>query len=207
MEIFDNYNKLILAILFFIPGFISMKTYEIATLSTSKDFSKSIIEVISFSSLVYAIAAPVIMILIAQETLPSDNPWILGPFWLILLFLFPAVLSIFWVHARKWKWIRRYLPHPIGKAWDYIFSKNEQLYIIATLKSGKKIAGAYSTNSFASSGAHREQIYLEELWELDYNDNFVGAYLNTRGILVDAVSIESIEFISPQTTQETSNGN
>jgi hypothetical protein len=60
------------------------------------------------------------------------------------------------------KIIQKNIPHPIGKPWDYVFSKKEKYWIIVTLKNGKKIGGKHSENSFSSSSPNENQIYLEE---------------------------------------------
>ena len=86
------------------------------------------------------------------------------------------------------------MEHPIGKPWDYVFSKLEPYWVIITLTGGKKIAGKYSYKSFTSSAPHDEQIYLEETWVLDEEDAFLMPRKGTRGILITSKEIETIEF-------------
>lgn len=49
--------------------------------------------------------------------------------------------------------------HPVPTAWDYYFSKQEEAWIIVTLKNGKTIYGKFSEHSFASSDAEERDLY------------------------------------------------
>lgn len=48
--------------------------------------------------------------------------------------------------------------HPVPTAWDYYFSKQEESWIIVTLKNGKTIYGKFSDHSFASSDAEDRNV-------------------------------------------------
>jgi len=43
--------------------------------------------------------------------------------------------------------------------------------MIIHLKDGRRIGGRFDENSSASSFPAKEQIYIEEVWELDENEN------------------------------------
>ena len=46
-------DKLVLFLIFFIPGFVSIKVYDLLIPGEQRDFSKSILEVIGYSALNY----------------------------------------------------------------------------------------------------------------------------------------------------------
>ena len=50
-----NVDKLTLFLIFFLPGFISMKVYGLMVPGEPRDFSKSVLEAISYSTLNFAV--------------------------------------------------------------------------------------------------------------------------------------------------------
>jgi hypothetical protein len=66
--------------------------------------------------------------------------------------------------------------------------------VIINLKNGEKIGGVYGPNSFASSFPRKEQVYLEQLWQVDKNGKFIQAMIQTNGVLVSIDEIKTIEF-------------
>ena len=54
--------------------------------------------------------------------------------------------------------------------------------------------GRFDTNSFASSYPAKEQIYLEEVWELGEKGNFVKRIDRSKGIVILGDEIVAIEF-------------
>jgi len=61
------------------------------------------------------------------------------------------------------------------------------------LKDGRKIGGKYHKNSFTSSYPVEEQIYLEEVWELDENEDFKRVIDRTEGMIISRDEILSVE--------------
>jgi hypothetical protein len=49
-----NVDKITLVVVFFLPGFISMKVYDLMAPGERRDFSKSLFEAISYSTLNFA---------------------------------------------------------------------------------------------------------------------------------------------------------
>ena len=101
-----------------------------------------------------------------------------------------------------WKKIRtsgsfqKNAPHPIQKPWDFVFSKRIPYWVIVTLKDDSKIAGSYDSKSFSSSAPAEEQLYLEETWVLNCDGGFERPRVNTKGILILASEMVSVEFFS-----------
>ena len=85
--------------------------------------------------------------------------------------------------------------HPAPTAWDYYFSKQEESWIVVTLKNGKTIYGKFSEHSFSSSDAEERDLYIEKTyiikddltWEEDEK---------SKGILIAKEEIETIEFFT-----------
>lgn len=192
MDIWDI-NKLLIFIFFVIPGFLSMKLYNVLHPSVQLDTSKTIVEVVSYSCINYAIwFIPIYYV--EKNSIQDSSAILYFLFYLSVLFISPIVLTIFFVWMRSWKWLRKLLPHPTGRAWDYFFGLKEPAWVIVTLTNGKKIGGKYSSESFSSSAPNPEQLYLEETWEINSDGGFEKEREDTKGILILSKEIESIEF-------------
>lgn len=182
-------DKIILFILFIIPGFISLKTYALFSVE-KKDSLKQIIDALTYSCLNYALVFPFILYI---EKNISDWNYL---FYSVILFFLPIFWGVIWFKIRLSNFCTKNIPHPIGKPWDYVFSKNEEYWVVVTLKNGKKIGGKYSVNSFSSSAPNEEQIYLEETWVLNECDGFERPRKQSRGIIIlnDIELIELFDF-------------
>ncbi len=62
------------------------------------------------------------------------------------------------------------------------------------LKDGRRIGGRFDNNSFASSFPNKEQIYIEEVWELDEAGHFQKPVERSGGIIVAEENILALEF-------------
>lgn len=192
MDIWDT-NKLVIFIAFVIPGFLSMKLYNILHPNIQLDTSKTFIEVVSYSCMNYAIwLIPIFMV--EKSKLVESNALLYILFYLCVLFISPIVLTILFTWMRSWKWLCNLLPHPTGRAWDYFFSLRKSAWVIVTLKDGSKIGGKYSTDSFSSSSPYPEQLYLEENWVINDYGGLERSRSETLGILILSKDIEHIEF-------------
>jgi hypothetical protein len=186
-------DKLSVFLLFFIPGFISLKVYKLAIASEKIDFSSSIFEAVAFSCLNYAFFSWLILIIDEENFLDNHfTSFII----LTLLILFAAPLlwpfAIIWLMRRSW--FKRFILSPFKSPWDYFFEKRESCWVIVHFKNGARIGGVYGQNSFSSAYPHKEQIYLEELWELEGERNFIKKTERTNGVMILNEEIKFIEF-------------
>jgi len=191
MEILEI-NKIVLFIIFFIPGFISMKVYHLMIASEAINFSESIGEVIAFSSINYA-ALSWLIILVDKFDLLNKHFTLFILSVIFIIFIAPIFWTIIFVWLSKSKKLRKYILSPIKNPWDYYFEKKKSCWVIVNLKNGEKIGGVYSDNSFSSAYPHKEQIYLEELWDIGTNGNFLKKISRTDGIIIIGDEIKSIE--------------
>ncbi len=192
MEIFET-NNIILFIIFFIPGFISMKVYHLMIASEKINFSESIGEAIAFSSINYA-ALSWLIILIDKYDLLNKHFILFLISIIFIVFIAPILWTSLYVWLTKSKKLRKYILSPIKNPWDYYFDQKKSCWVIIKLKNGEKIGGVYSKNSFSSAFPHKEQIYLEQLWEIDSKGNFIEKTKRTDGIIIFGDNIKSIEF-------------
>lgn len=195
-----NMDNLLLFIVFIIPGFISIKVYNLLVPSTEKDSSKLVIDAITYSCINYALfAAPIV--LMDRYFKFSDFPFLNTVFYSFLLFFSPILLPYILFKIRKVKFIQKYIPHPTKRPWDFVFSQRKSYWVIVTLKNGKKYAGKYNTNSFTSSYPENEQIYLEESWVMSAEGGFYRSRDASEGIIIVG-EIESVELFSYNKIEE-----
>ena len=194
MDIWDI-NKLVLFVAFVIPGFVSLKAYEVLFLSSPKETASQLIDAIAYSCLNYAILFPVIYY-VNRDGAKDSHPILFAAFCSTVLFVAPIVWVCLLKAIRVSKWLQRWLPHPTERPWDYVFGKKIPYWVIVTMKDGKRIAGKYGYNSFSSCGASEEQIYIEETWELNADNGFERIRETTAGTLIVSTDIEYIEFFN-----------
>ena len=190
-------DKLFLFIGFVIPGFITLKVYELLVPGKSGETSKQLIDAIAYSCINYAILfAPIYWVQANAHVMQSVHLYI--AFYTAVLLVFPMLWPILWMLLRKTQIAQKWLPHPTEKPWDYVFNQRKHYWIIATLRDGRKIAGRYADSSFASSAPAEEQLYLEEVWELNGRGGFHRCREKSCGILIMASDLVSVELFAQE---------
>lgn len=185
-------DKLVLFIAFVIPGFVALKTYELLFPSERQDSSKQVIDAVAYSCLNYAFLFWPIWAVEAAD-LDSSHPNLYALFYLFVLFGAPVAWILLWKRVRESDAFQSLAPHPTQKPWDFVFGQRRTYWIVVTLKNGKRIAGMYGENSFASSAPADEEIYLEQEWILNEDGGFDRPADQTAGIIVLASEIATVE--------------
>lgn len=188
-------DKLLLFIAFVIPGFVSLKAYELFFPSQYKDSSKQIVDAITYSCINYALLFWLITY-VERSSAKESSGFLYFLFYIFVLFLAPILWVWLWKIIRENERFQDSVPHPMEKPWDYVFGKREPYWVIVTLKNGSKIAGSYDSASFASSAPAEEQLYLEEAWEMNDDGGFERPRESTKGIIILASEMVSIEYFS-----------
>ena len=190
---FFNIETMMLIILFFVPGFISIKVYDLLVPNEKRDFSKSFLEAISYSCINFALLFPV-SILIHQDGFYNNYQ-----FWyFFLIFLVICIFPIIWPVLLKRllysKFLQGKIVHPLPKAWDYIFDQEKSFWVLIHLKNGNLIGGVYKKGSFASSFPNEQDLYLVEVWKVSKKGEFLSKVEQTGGLLIKDEEIEYMEF-------------
>jgi len=186
-------DKVVLFLVLLIPGFISIKVYNLLVPSARKNFSESLFEVIGYSCLNFA-ALSWLIILIHSGNFYTKYKVSYFMLLFLIIFIIPVLWPFLFLKLSSWSSIAKHIIHPIQKPWDYVFGKREAFWVIVHLKDGRKIGGRFDINSFASSYPAEEQIYLEEVWRLDENGGFIEPIERSKGILVLSKEILLVEF-------------
>ena len=192
MEFF-NIEVLYLIILFFIPGFISIKIYDLLIPTEKRDFSKSVLEVISYSCINFALLFWILILINQKNFYENSKFWYFG-LTILVIFIFPMIWPIILKNLLTSKLLKGKIIHPTPKAWDYLFSLGEPFWVLIHLKNGDLIGGLYGENSFASSFPNEQDLYLEEVWIANENGEFIKKIEQTGGLLIKGQEIEFLEF-------------
>jgi hypothetical protein len=196
-----NTDKLTLFLIFFLPGFVTLKVYDLLIPSARRDFSKSLFEVVGYSALNLG-ALWWLIYLIHQNNFRTTHEfwyvfflfWIMGgvpvlwPFLILKIFSFP--------------FLAKYVLHPVSKPWDFVFGRKQSYWVVVHLKDGARIGGRFDTNSFASSDPAKEQLYLEELWKLDDDGAFIRPVDRSGGIIISEDNILAVELLKNEESKE-----
>ena len=183
-----------LIFIFFVPGFISMKVYDLFVPSERRDFSKSLFEAISFSCINFAILYwPIVAI--HSNSFHDQNPVAYYLLALGILLIAPILWPILFLKITSLHFMRRKIIDPVLKPWDKVFGQRKAYWVIIHLKDGRRIGGRYGKNSFSSTYPADEQIYLEEVWQVDQTTGgFKEKVPQTQGLIVSKERFQLIEF-------------
>lgn len=185
-------DKLFLFIAFVIPGFISIKAFELFYPAQIRDGSKQIVDAVTYSCINYALLLlPIYWVESSKLKTVHSSFYVF--FYVAVLFIAPLFWAFIWKKLRESQTFQNNAPHPTEKPWDYVFSQRKPYWVIVTLKDNVKIAGKYSSKSFASHAPSPEQIYLEESWKLNGDDMFERAHNESDGVIILSSEISYIE--------------
>jgi len=185
---------LVLFIAFFVPGFISIKVYDLFLPVERRDASRVVLDAVTFSCVNYALLSWLIFLDIHYKLAEKAPDWH-AAILVVLLFVSPALLAVGYLLLRRTKLVTKYIPHPTVKPWDYVFGKRKSYWTILHLNDGTSIGGMYDTESFASSYPAQEQIYIQQVWEIE-GRRFVRPVDRSSGTIVSGKDIKSIEFFT-----------
>jgi hypothetical protein len=190
-KLFENQWTLALFLIFFVPGFISLKVYDLLIPSEARDFTKSFFDAIAYSTLNFAALLPLIMAVGSGHL----SAWIWYPAILVVLIGMPALWPVLFLRIRKHPKVAQRITSPNARVWDEIFAKRIPYWVIVHLKDQRRIGGLYGGRSFASHSPAAPEIYLEQVWYVDENGGFTGKVVeSTAGILIMGKDILALEF-------------
>ena len=190
-------DKLVIFVLFVIPGFVSLRVYDLLYPAERVDGLRRLVEAISYSCINYAVLSPFLVPYWSSLTSPNLNKAV-GILVLIgALLVAPIALAYLWNYLRLILARKGIIHHPIGRSWDYVFQKQKKYWIIIHLKDDREtIGGYYGSGSFASSAPEPQDIFLEEAWKMKTTGGFDRIKTRSKGVLVKADVISHIEFRS-----------
>ena len=185
-------DNLLLFIGFVIPGFVSLKTYQLLFPSATRDSSRLLIDAIAYSCVNYAVLFYFIYEVESSDLAKAD-PRAYVAFYVLVLLIAPVAWALLLRVLRGTQFLQRVFPHPTGKPWDFVFGQRKSCWMIVALKDGTRVAGKFGPSSFASSAPAAEQLYLEENWVINDDGGFERPRADTGGILILSSDIVTVE--------------
>jgi len=190
-KLFENQETLAFFLIFFIPGFISLKVYDLLIPGERRDFAKSFFDAMAYTALNFA----ALLWLIAMVRSGGLWPWQWYTAMFFLLIGMPALWPVLFLQIRKHPMVAQRIASPNPRVWDDIFSKRTPYWVIVHLKDQRRIGGLYGGKSFTSHSPAPPEIYLEQVWHVDENGGFTGTVVkSTAGILIMGTDILALEF-------------
>lgn len=191
MNIFEP-NSLLLFILFFVPGFVSMKIYDILVPNESRSNPAYVFDAVAYSTINFICAWPFLASIYHEQHLSS---FYLFFTFLLILFIFPSIIAIAAVKVLSLSFIKKQAPGLATRPWDVVFDKETGYWVIVHLKNGEQIAGEFSTASAASYHPREEQIYLEQVVNIN-PDGTVNRLTGSKGVIIMGSEIVMIELFN-----------
>lgn len=136
-------DKLFLFIAFVIPGFISLKFYQLLYPGVLRNASDQLVDAIAYSCVNYALLLWLILI-VESSSLQVVHQNFYYLFYAFVLFVAPIIWVLLWSWLRTRELFQKNAPHPVAKPWDFVFQQRKQYWVIVYLKSGEQIGGKFS---------------------------------------------------------------
>lgn len=183
---------------FLLPGFIIKSVMDTLIPPVKFNETKYFLSCLFYSIINCAICSWIYILLLNNFEMQSVWFWIL----LVVITIIAAIVVALCISVIKQKNIVgcifskfninsiNYVP----TAWDFYFSKQNESWVIVTLKSEKTIYGKYSVNSFASSDSEERDLYIEQTYKYIEEQPW-GVDNTSNGILISKDEIETIEFL------------
>jgi len=189
---FTIYNVILFAVLI-LPGFISMRVFDLLNPSNRRTASDAFFEAISFGLINAFIFSP-IWILFGYQFVEA-HPVIAYLLTIVALIIAPALWAIALYLVLSWLGNRGIVLERHRTAFDAFFSRRHPCWLVVHLTDGTRVGGRFSTNSFASFYPRSGHLYIEELWELDENGAFKNPITGSQGMLLRPDDYKLIEIL------------
>ncbi|HAF0292528.1 TPA: hypothetical protein G9C53_004922 [Salmonella enterica subsp. enterica serovar Typhimurium var. 5-] len=188
-------------LLFVVPGFITDSVYRYCYPQREDTGQYTIIRYLWFTFINYILWFPLIYLILSNDFHRSHPLWsfVISGF---LVLVGPGILGFIISIIIIQGWLRKILQkfgfnpiHVIPTSWDYQFNRIENYaYVIICFIDGSTLGGLYSNQSFASSKSEERDIYLEKVYDIDTDGNWIEKD-NTYGIWIASTDIRAIEFL------------
>lgn len=188
MNIFEP-NSLLLFILFFVPGFVSMKIYDLLIANESRNASAYLFDAVAYSAITFVISFPFFIGLLHARV---HNGFVWFIFGVITLLVIPALIAFYYVKLLKSNFLREHALGVVKRPWDVVFGRKHGMWVIVHLKNGKQISGIYSSRSAISYYPTEEQIYLEKVIFVN-SDGTTSSDPDSKGAIIMGSEISLIE--------------
>jgi hypothetical protein len=130
---------------------------------------------------------------------PKDQwvTWRITLVCIVTCLISPAILAFSWYKLRSTFLHRRFgMDHPTQRGWDFYIRRNSEFWVLFHLKNGKMVGGYFGERSYASTYPQEPELYVEEVWRVDYAGKFVEMVTDTNGAVIRQAEWERVEFFN-----------
>lgn len=190
MEKLLDPETLPLLVFFVLPGYLSWSVWRIIVPVRTTRLSDSLIAILMLGLLNYILVGWWGLALLREFGIVEQAIMLAGIFVILPVawpFIPRALISI--------PFIARRIVHPTPKAWDYFFGLHRPCFVLVRLKNGRLLGGVMDARSFASSYPSPEDMYLEQLWKVTKEGQFLEPLPATRGVLISRSDCDYIQFV------------
>lgn len=188
-----------LAIVFVVPGYVALEVYSSVVPAERRNFGEEVLRVVAVSLLNFLLFF--VLLPIGLQKVPdglADVGFLDALRLLFVLVATPALLSVgaYWLRSREF--LRDLVVQPDPTAWDYYFGETRDVLVRFYFKDdagGGVIGGYYGDRSRASPYPGVQQVYLEELWNIDdETGRFLQPKDQTGGAIISREDCSVVEF-------------
>jgi len=205
LGIFTHVETFLAFLVFIVPGFISLRTYEARRGGEGRKVNDAIVDVVIYSFATDIVWIPVWGVVAALP--PSTGRVIALIVVAVLGFIAtPVALALGWYRLQTRLAKEGVVADPTAKPWDKFFNaiarERLDIGVILTLPDGRKLGGRHIPPGFASHYPADEQLHVGETWILDQE---TGAFLErvkgSKGFIIDKKDLLSVEFVEWNTVE------
>jgi len=185
-------NSILLFVLFFLPGFVSLKIWSL--FHGRKEVSKHalIYDCIFFSIVNFAILSPIAVPFIFYGWYKT-YPFLLALFILFYSLVVPIFWPFLWRFLISKKCLYRFFQLPYATAWDYFVHQRKSCFMLIHLKDDNMIGGYYGPNSYASTSPDEQSVYLEKVYKIKPDGTFGEEIKGSFGLVISKEDYKYIE--------------
>jgi hypothetical protein len=182
-----------------VPGFISLRVYEMQRCGESRKANESLVDVIVYSCAtdVVVFGALALVTAFVPPQARSVTKMVVASTGFVVV---PVVLAVVWFEFRARMVRAGVVPDTASNAWDALFQRAAKqridLAVVLTMRDGRKIGARLHDPMQMSSRSGTDEIVLDEVWTIDQDRAiFVEAVPGSFGMLVHKADCETFELL------------
>ena len=195
----DNFNAVLLAIAFLVPGFILSSVLASTFRRRSRSPADLMLQYLTLSCVNYGLWSWLIALMIQGDWV-SRHPLFTALLVFTVLFASPVLLGALAPALSRKPLVKRVLSAVgfnvdrfIPTAWDFKFEQETPSWVIVRLRDGASVYGFWGSESFAGDEPGERDLFLEAVFQPSNEGHWQPAP-DTAGILIRADEIATIEF-------------
>lgn len=180
-----------------LPGFISMRIFDLFNPADKRPVSDSMFEGLAFGALNALVFFPLWIVTNGGAHMEMQPVWTYLAA-LVALVIAPVAWGLLTHRLLRWLADKNVIPGRHRTAFDAFFSRQFPCAVIVHLNGGERVGGLFGQNSYASFYPQSGHLYLEELWELDEDGTFDKRIDASMGMIFRPSDYRLIEIIEAE---------